>query len=197
MSLIIDNYYFIFFTLLILFQLQFFLLNLYVKLKTRSKVRGKSTEATVFILCVLALYTIVFINIFYPTDHIIFNKFIPKSNTLLLVALFVLLLGFTLGIFSSINLGKSWRVGVSTDMNTVLVQSGIYKFIRNPYFLSYCFILVSVILAFPNILIVSISVIALFFIHKMILAEEAHLFKVHGATYIEFKKKTWRYFPPF
>lgn len=197
MIYIIDNFSYIFLTTLILFQIQFFLLNMYIKIVTKQKVRGKSIEASLFIICIFLLYAILILKMSISNNIFILAALLPNLTILKYLALLFLFAGFLTGIFASINLGKSWRVGVSSEMKTPLVQTGLYRFTRNPYFLSYSFILVSFILAYSNILVIGISLIAYALIHKMILAEEAHLLKIHGDTYREFMRKTSRYFPPF
>ena len=197
MKYILENFNYIFLFTLTLFQIQFFLLNLYVKIVTKQKVRGKSFEASLFIICVVLLYSIVILKMYIPNNIIILASLVPNLTVLKYLAIVFLFTGFSLGIFSSLNLGKSWRVGISSEMKTPLVQSGMYRIIRNPYFLSFSFILVSLILTFSNILVIGISILAFALIHKMILAEEAHLLKIHGNEYIEFMRKTSRYFPPF
>ena len=119
----------------IIFQGMFVIKNIVLSKKTGQQVRGKNKEATVSIVffAVFIFVTLVF-DIFETTTgeiRILSNSAAIISGTVLL------LLNLTISLLSLIDLKDSWRAGVLENEKTELVSSGIYKFTRNPYFLSY------------------------------------------------------------
>jgi len=88
----------------------------------------------------------------------------------------------------------SWRVGIIEDDKTELVTTGIYKYSRNPYFLSYILLFISYTFILANLALVILTLLSLLSIHLLILREEKYLLKLHGGSYQEYKSKTGRYF---
>jgi protein-S-isoprenylcysteine O-methyltransferase Ste14 len=105
----------------------------------------------------------------------------------------IVLLSIILGIFASKDLKDSWRVGIISDQKTKLIQTGIYRYSRNPYFFSYFTMFSGFFLITPNILMLIKIVIAIFVFDRMIKREEVYLEKVHGGKYVAYKKKVGRY----
>ena len=91
----------------------------------------------------------------------------------------------------------SWRVGVNDDQKTELIQNGIYRYVRNPYFITYFIIFFSLFLVRPSIVMIVLIIINIVIFHRMVIKEETHLLKIHGAQYEQYKKETGRYVPRF
>ena len=91
------------------------------------------------------------------------------------------------------NLKDSWRVGVLEDQKTELVTTGIYRFTRNPYFLSYFLMFAAYTVLLQNLTLLGLSILGFLFVHKMIMKEERYLYSVHGDVYVEYKTKVPRY----
>ena len=89
--------------------------------------------------------------------------------------------------------GDSWRVGVLEDQKTELVTTGIYRFTRNPYFVSYFLMLAAYTVLLQNFILFGLSILGFLFVHKMIIKEEKYLYSVHGDAYVEYKTKVPRY----
>lgn len=87
----------------------------------------------------------------------------------------------------------SWRVGIKEDDKTELINSGIFRITRNPYFLSYIILFLAYILLVANVLIIISSLISFISIHKMIMKEEKYLEALHGQEYLDYKKSVPRY----
>jgi protein-S-isoprenylcysteine O-methyltransferase Ste14 len=98
-----------------------------------------------------------------------------------------------ISVISLIDMKDSWRVGILEDQKTALISPGIYRYTRNPYFVSYILMFTAYTVLLQNIVLLGLSFIGIVFIHKMILKEEAYLHKVHGEVYIQYKKKVSRY----
>jgi len=91
------------------------------------------------------------------------------------------------------NLKDSWRVGVLEDQKTELVTTGIYRFTRNPYFVSYFLMFAAYTVLLQNFILFGLSILGFLFVPKMIMKEEKYLYSVHGDAYVEYKTKVPRY----
>ena len=109
------------------------------------------------------------------------------------VGLILVTTGFMLGILALIAMRNSWRVGIKYDQKTDLVISGIYRFSRNPYFLSYDVLIFGYIIIFPSIVLIVLLISLAMIFHSMILEEEKYLQSVHGDNYLDYKKRVNRY----
>lgn len=88
----------------------------------------------------------------------------------------------------------SWRAGINTAGDTKLVKKGIYAFSRNPAFLAFDLLYISILLMYFNWLLLGFTVFAIVMLHIQILQEEKFLPQLFGEEYLEYKKKTGRYF---
>lgn len=93
---------------------------------------------------------------------------------------------------ATITMKNSWRVGIPEE-KTSLVTSGIYSWSRNPAFVGFDLLYLSMNLMFFNIPLVLVSVWATVMLHLQILQEEEHMLKMFGREYEEYKKYTMRY----
>lgn len=93
---------------------------------------------------------------------------------------------------ATITMKTSWRVGIPEE-KTSLITDGIYKWSRNPAFVGFDLLYVSVCLMFFNVPLLIVSVWAAVILHLQILQEEEHMFKMFGEEYEEYKKHTLRY----
>lgn len=94
---------------------------------------------------------------------------------------------------ATITMKTSWRVGIPEE-KTSLVTAGIYKLSRNPAFVGFDLLYLSVCLMFFNIPLMVISTWAAVMLHLQILQEEEHMHNMFGAEYDEYKTHTMRYF---
>lgn len=93
---------------------------------------------------------------------------------------------------ATVTMKNSWRVGIPEE-KTALVTSGIYAWSRNPAFVGFDLLYLSMCLMFFNVPLLVVSVWAAVMLHLQILQEEEHLEKMLGAEYEEYKKHTLRY----
>ncbi|MDD2648102.1 MAG: isoprenylcysteine carboxylmethyltransferase family protein [Eubacteriales bacterium] len=108
--------------------------------------------------------------------------------------------GFLLGLIGDgvfliavITMKNSWRAGIPESDKTELVQTGIYKWSRNPAFLGFDFMYVGVCLLFCNPVTIVFSLFAIVMLHLQILQEEKYLSLAFGAPYAQYKKSVFRY----
>lgn len=87
----------------------------------------------------------------------------------------------------------SWRVGIPEE-KTELITAGIYKYSRNPAFVGFDLLYLSMCLMFFNIPLAVVSIWAAGMLHLQILQEEAYLRGVFGDSYDTYRRHTMRYF---
>ena len=108
--------------------------------------------------------------------------------------------GFCIGIIgdiiflvSVICMRDSWRAGIPEKDKTELVTGGIYSFSRNPAFLGFDLMYIGVALMYFNPLTVGFTVFAAVMLHLQILQEEKYMEQTFGESYLQYKKKVFRY----
>ncbi|MBR6697078.1 MAG: isoprenylcysteine carboxylmethyltransferase family protein [Lachnospiraceae bacterium] len=107
-----------------------------------------------------------------------------------------IIIGFVAIIFfamATITMKSSWRVGIPAE-KTTLITEGIYKWSRNPAFVGFDFMYISICLMYFNVPLLIFSIFAMLMLHLQILQEEGHMQKMFGEEYVEYKKHTLRYF---
>jgi protein-S-isoprenylcysteine O-methyltransferase Ste14 len=172
----------------------FFIKNIILSKKFKGSVRGKNKEASVSIL----LFTItIIIAISSLLSDYLNQLFIPitflSNDYIIFIGMFLLCLNLIISLLALIQMRDSWRVGIKEDDKTELINSGIFRITRNPYFLSYIILFLAYILLIANVLIIISSLISVISIHKMIMKEEKYLEALHGSKYLDYKKSVPRY----
>lgn len=93
---------------------------------------------------------------------------------------------------ATITMKNSWRVGIPEE-KTSLITNGVYRWSRNPAFVGFDFLYLSMCLIFFNIPLVLISVWAAVMLHFQILQEEEHMHSMFGEEYDKYRTRTRRY----
>jgi protein-S-isoprenylcysteine O-methyltransferase Ste14 len=175
----------------LIFQGMFVTKNIILSRKSGKQIRGKNKEANISIaFFVLFICLALGISIYSPSFgeiHLLNDSFV-KISGLVLLFLNLMVSGVSL-----LHLKDSWRVGVLEDQKTDLVTTGIYRFTRNPYFVSYLLMFAAYTVLLQNIILLVLSLVGFLLIHKMILKEEAYLYSEHRETYLQYKIKVPRY----
>lgn len=118
----------------------------------------------------------------------------PNNNTIIIVVSF--LCGFLSILFfllATITMKDSWRVGIPLE-KTNIITNGIYKWSRNPAFVGFDLLYISITLLYFNIPLLLSSIFAIVMLHVQILQEEKFMLKTFGDEYKNYKNKTLRYF---
>lgn len=102
------------------------------------------------------------------------------------------ILGVIIFASATITMKTSWRVGIPEE-KTALVTGGIYRFSRNPAFVGFDLVYLSICLMFFNISLMLVSAWAAIMLHLQILQEEKHMHRMFGEEYDVYKKRTSRY----
>ena len=179
--------------ILIFFILAFFVRNIKTFLSTKQSIKGRSAKLTLSVLVSTVIYALILLRLtILKTTWILELDF---SNFLIIkyIGFVFVSAGFVLGILALVAMKNSWRVGIRYDQRTDLVTTGIYRFSRNPYFLSYNILVFGYILIFPCIILFVLYVALAIIFHSLILDEEKYLQSVHGDSYLDYKRKVNRY----
>ena len=175
----------------LVFQGMFVTKNIILRRKIGKHIRGKNIEATISIaFFVLFIGVAVGISVLkQPFGEVqLLNSFLAMIFGLVILFLNLILSGASL-----MNLKDSWRVGVLEDQKTELITSGIYRFTRNPYFVSYLLMFAAYTVLLQNLILFGLSIVGFLFVHKMIMMEEKYLYSVHSDAYLQYKMKVPRY----
>ncbi len=176
----------------LIFQGMFFAKNIYLRLKTGKRIRGQNKEM-IFAICFFVLFigcSMGFCFFKNPPGTVR----VLDGNISTTISFVLMLLSITIGAVSLLNMKDSWRVGVVDDQQTSLIEHGIYRFSRNPYFLSYLLILGSYPILLQNVILLALAFLGFFAIHSMVRKEEEYLLHIHGEAYLLYKEKVPRYF---
>ncbi len=175
----------------LIFQGMFISKNIILSKKLKKKIRGNNIEANIsiafFVLFIGVAFTISYFNLTFAKVGLLSN------DTAMVIGLILISLNLLLSSFSLIDLKESWRVGIIKEQKTKLLTTGIYKYSRNPYFLSYLLMFASYTILLQDIILFALSIVGFLLIHKMVKKEEKYLFSIHGDLFLKYKKSTPRY----
>ena len=175
----------------IVFQGMFLAKNISLSRQLGMPIIGRNREANLSVIFfVLFIILSVFLAVFdapFGTVNLL------TRTTAQSVALALLAVNILVGALSLIGLGNSWRVGILEAQQTELIEGGIYRFSRNPYFLSYLIMFGAYTVLLENIILFLLSLVGFALIHIMVLREEKHLTALHGEKYQQYQKKVSRY----
>jgi len=180
----------------LIFLFSFISRNLIVKARTGQRIRAADPIlAAAVILTNLCIFTTILSTYSPRLYRFLGGMAFLRSGWMAGAGLVLLLLGIVLGAVISAQMKDSWRFGVHEDQQTPLIRSGIYRFVRNPYYISYFTMFLGLFLVRPGLVLLGfiIAVIAVF--HRMVLKEEAFLLSRHGNEYKHYMESTGRYFP--
>ena len=174
-----------------LFQGCFLLKNFTLSRKLGAPVRGSNPEARRAILFFTAF---ILVSLLLAVGNVQFARLHLLSEAAAMVlCLLLLVLNLAFGLASLRNLGESWRVGVLEDQATDLVQDGIYRFSRNPYFVAYLLLFAAYTVLLQNVVLLLLSGVGFGLVHVMIRREEKYLAMTHGSAYQAYRARVPRY----
>lgn len=119
---------------------------------------------------------------------------IDNSNNIYLKTISIILGILSVLFFSlaTITMKNNWRVGIPEE-KTSLVNTGIYKWSRNPAFVGFDLLYISTTIMFFNIPLLITTVASIITLHIQILQEEKHMTKMFENDFNNYTKHTCRY----
>ncbi len=174
-----------------IFQGMFFAKNILLRRRLGIPIRGSNREATMSVVF-FALFIIISLLLGLFEDPLGTFNLLTRTSALT-ITLALLSVNLLVGAASLIGLKDSWRVGVLEDQQTGLIEEGIYRFSRNPYFVSYIIMFAAYTILLQNIILLILSVVGFAVVHLMVLKEEKHLIALHGERYRQYQKTVPRY----
>ena len=175
----------------LVFQGMFFAKNFILRRRLEKQIRGKNREANVFIgfFVVFAVITL-FLAYQNARSMASFSSWGTAAHVL---GIILMLASVMIAWASLKDLGDSWRVGVIDEQQTTLVDTGIYGFTRNPYFLAYLTLFAAYTVFLQSWILLLLSVLGFALIHSLVRREEAYLSSHHGDSYEKYKDSVPRY----
>ena len=118
--------------------------------------------------------------------------YIEPPDFLVYVSLVLLYAGVAGMFFGLLDMGRSFRVGLS-EKGVTLATKGIFRFSRNPLYLSVFLIAIASCLYFPDLINITFTIYGIIIHHLIIIQEEKHLTIQYGSEYETYRKKVRRY----
>ena len=125
-----------------------------------------------------------------------FSRFPPLDDALFdHIGLATGITGLTVCFIAQRHMKNSWRVGIDEKNHADLVETGMYRIIRNPTYFGLYLLCAGTWLIWPTWTIALFSIIFYLALEMQVRCEEDFLLKTHGDEYREYLKRTKRYIP--
>lgn len=122
--------------------------------------------------------------------HALHTPWIQAAGTVLAVV------GIAATIYSQLDMGESWRIGVDSTATTALVRHGVFARVRNPIFTAMLTFAAGITLMTPNPLALTAFWVLLGTIELQVrVVEEPYLARVHGDAYRHYRSTVGRFVP--
>ncbi|MFP5501550.1 MAG: methyltransferase family protein [Candidatus Sericytochromatia bacterium] len=92
-------------------------------------------------------------------------------------------------------MGQSWRFGPDREETPPLVTEGIFRWVRNPIYLSMLLAGLGIFLMLPDAMVFAALVLGVATLNMLARLEEEFLAGVHGASYLDYKRRVGRFLP--
>lgn len=97
-------------------------------------------------------------------------------------------------VVAQVQMSNSWRVGIDHSAKTELKSNGLFSVSRNPVFLGMLVTLAGLFLILPNSITLLVFVVSTLLFQVQVRLEEEYLKNTHGENYVNYCKKTGRWF---
>jgi protein-S-isoprenylcysteine O-methyltransferase Ste14 len=105
-------------------------------------------------------------------------------------------LGIVLTVWAQLDMGESWRVGVDASETTALVQTRVFRWVRNPIYTAMLIFDFGIALVTPNFVTIAGLVLAIAALELQVRrVEEPYLLGKHGAAYRGYTASVGRFIP--
>ncbi|TCN01325.1 protein-S-isoprenylcysteine O-methyltransferase Ste14 [Paenibacillus sp. BK033] len=163
----------------------------------RSRRNSKRSDSGSIFIVVLGLSGTICLSFFLASDVMpVFIKQLELPHLFYFFGIILIILGIVLRVASVLTLRKYFTVTVQTMKNHQLIQSGVYKHLRNPSYTGLLFISVGVAFSLGNVLaIICSTFIFTLCLHVRIKVEEKALREQFKKEFDEYCSKTYRLIP--
>jgi protein-S-isoprenylcysteine O-methyltransferase Ste14 len=104
--------------------------------------------------------------------------------------------GLAATLYTQLDMGESWRVGVDTSETTTLVRTGTFRLVRNPIFAAMVVFTLGQTLLAPNPVALAVFAIFLAAVEVSVrTVEEPYLQGIHGDEYRDYTGSVGRFVP--
>ena len=147
-----------------------------------------------FKLVMVGLAVVVLIYTFFPNIYsFLLPVFWLEYPFIRFIGMFLMLLSLGWTVIAQIQMGNSWRIGIDEEKQAALVQTGLFRYSRNPIFLGMIVTIFGFFLTIPNAFTLVIFLIGFVLIQIQVRLEEEFLSETHGVKYKEFQKQVRRW----
>lgn len=153
--------------------------------------KGNKKDKQFIVECLLQIFTFLTAMIAIVSS---FFEPVMKIIPFQIIGFILGVLGVAVFFLSVCVMSDSWRAGLAENDERKLVTKGIYKISRNPAFLGFYLIYISVLLMCFNWVLLVATLFSIVMFHLQILGEEKFLIRFFGDEYIEYKLRVNRYF---
>ena len=143
----------------------------------------------IFVLSFLASLVLITLNLLgaLPSTR-------PPAPWIEHVGLGIGFLGIGIVVIAQAQMHSAWRIGVDPNEITDLVTHGLYRRSRNPIYFGILLFWLGILATYPYIPLALLAGLSWFGVELIVRkVEEPHLKKLHGAAYLSYVERTYRY----
>ena len=130
----------------------------------------------------------------YHIPLAILDKMIIQDIVFKLIGVIVMASGLTIYAIALYSFRDSWRIGIDREKPGKLVTTGIFRYSRNPIYVSLDFLVLGTFLLQGHFIFLILSLCIAGSLHVQVLEEEKFLIQAYGDAYIDYRSKVGRYF---
>ncbi len=124
-----------------------------------------------------------------PLTHLLFH---PTATTARAGAV-LMAAGTAITLAAQAHMADAWRIGIDNQHKTPLVTTGLFRYSRNPVFVSMLLALAGLVALVPTYLMAGALVVSIVVIGVQVRLEEAFLLEQHGEPYRTYLRQVRRY----
>jgi len=141
------------------------------------------------------VFAVAILNVFLPSALQFLAPFQWLQTGWLQISGFVIIhIALLWIIIAQLQMSNSWRVGIDHSAKTELKTNGIFVISRNPVFLGMIITLLGVFFIVPNAITLLTVVASTLLFQVQVRLEEEYLKNTHGENYVNYCRKTRRWF---
>jgi protein-S-isoprenylcysteine O-methyltransferase Ste14 len=121
---------------------------------------------------------------------------LPGGRAEQFVGLALFAVGLAVTFAAQLGMGRSWRIGVSADETTALVNRGLFALVRNPIYSAMLLSFLGLALVLPTPLAFGVWLLVFLSIELQVrFVEEPSLSRLHGAAFARYLETVGRFVP--